>query len=58
MRIRRQRMRAPTSLAFLDARNNTEVIVVSDDAFGDPFAIANTLKEYVTSLAIVERSEM
>lgn len=58
VRIRRRRMRAPTSLAFLDARNDTEVIVVSDDTFGDPFAIANTLKEYVTSLAIVERSEM
>ena len=58
LRMRRRRMRAPTSLAFLDARNDTEVIVVSDDAFGDPFAIANTLKEYMTSLAIVERSEM
>ncbi len=58
LRTRRRRMRAPTSLAFLDARDDTEVIVVSDDAFGDPFVIANTLKEYMTSLAIVERSEM
>ncbi|MBA2678298.1 MAG: hypothetical protein H0U76_07895 [Ktedonobacteraceae bacterium] len=58
LHTRRRRMRAPTSLAFLDARDDTEVIVVSDDAFGDPFVIANTLKEYATSLAIVERSEM
>ena len=57
-RTRRRRMRAPTSLAFLDARNNTEVIVVSDEYFGDPFAIANVLKDYAASLAIVERSEM
>jgi uncharacterized integral membrane protein len=58
LRMRRRRMRAPTSLAFLDARDDTEVIVVNDDAFGDPFVIANTLKEYTASLAIVERSEM
>ena len=58
LHTRRRRMRAPTSLAFLDARDDTEVIVVSDDAFGDPFVIASTLKEYAASLAIVERSEM
>lgn len=58
LHTRRRRMRAPTSLAFLDARDDREVIVVSDDAFGDPFVIANKLKEYAGSLAIIERSEM
>ncbi len=57
-RTRRRRMRAPTSLAFLDARDDTEVIVVSDEYFGDPFVIANVLKDYTASLAIVDRSEM
>ncbi len=57
-RTRRRRMRAPTSLAFLDARDDTEVIVVSDESFGDPFVIAGILKDYAASLAIVERSEM
>ena len=57
-RTRRRRMRAPTSLAFLDARDNTEVIVVSDEYFGDPFVIANVLKDYAASLAIVDRAEM
>jgi hypothetical protein len=54
---RRKRMRTPTSLAFLDTRDNTEVVVVSDDSFGDPFAIAAILKNYVASVEIVRRSE-
>ena len=43
---RRKRMRTPTTLAFIDARNDSEVIVVTDSAFGDPFMIAGLLKEY------------
>lgn len=43
---RRGRMRTPTSLAFLDTRTDTEVIVTNDTAFGDPFMIAALLKEY------------
>ncbi len=43
---RRGRMRTPTSLAFLDTRTDTEVIVTNDSAFGDPFMIAALLKEY------------
>ncbi len=45
-RWRRGRMRTPTSLAFLDTRTDTEVIVTNDAAFGDPFMIAALLKEY------------
>ncbi|HLI08294.1 MAG TPA: hypothetical protein VKV40_17150 [Ktedonobacteraceae bacterium] len=43
---RRGRMRTPTSLAFLDTRTDTEVIVTNDNSFGDPFMIAAWLKEY------------
>ena len=43
---RRSRMRTPTSLAFLDTRTDTEVIVTNDASFGDPFMIAALLKEY------------
>jgi hypothetical protein len=44
--VRRKRMRTPTTLAFIDARDDSEVIVVTDAAFGDPFMIAALLKEY------------
>ncbi len=54
---RRRRGRTPTSLAFLDARDNTEVVVVSDDSFGDPFTIAAILKEYASSVETIEHSE-
>jgi hypothetical protein len=43
---RRRRMRTPTSLAFLDTRTDTEVIVTNDNSFGDPFMIAAWLKDY------------
>jgi hypothetical protein len=43
---RRTRMRTPSSLAFLDTRTDTEVIVTNDHSFGDPFMIAALLKEY------------
>lgn len=48
-RWRRGRMRTPTSLAFIDARTDSEVIVVSDMAYGDPFLIAAYLKQYAKS---------
>lgn len=47
-RPRRQRMRAPTSLAFIDTRTDAEVTVVKDLTYGDPFTIAGVLKEYIT----------
>lgn len=46
MRWRRKRMRTPTSLAFIDTRTDTEVTVVRDTAYGDPFLIAESLKQY------------
>jgi len=46
MRWRRRRMRTPTSLAFIDDRSDSEVTVVSDAAYGDPFLIAAHLKQY------------
>src|SRR6266487_4805860 len=41
----RQR-RTPTTLALVDTRTDEEVIITSDNAFGDPFMIAALLKQY------------
>lgn len=49
-RQRRRRMRTPTTLAFIDSRTDSEVIVVNDASYGDPFMIAALLKEYATSV--------
>jgi hypothetical protein len=46
----RKRMRTPTSLAFLDTRDDSEVIVLTDDAYGDPYLIAAYLKQYSRSV--------
>lgn len=46
-RDRRRRSRTPSSLAFLDTRSNKEVTVVSDDAYGDPYAIGGELKRRI-----------
>ena len=46
MQWRRKRMRTPTSLAFIDSRDDSEVTVVTDEAYGDPFTIAALLKQY------------
>ena len=48
-RSRTRRMRTPTTLAFLDSRTDTEVIVATDRAYGDPFTIAALLKQYAAS---------
>ncbi len=45
-RLRRKRMRTPTTLAFLDTRTDTEVVVASDSSYGDTFEIAAYLKQY------------
>jgi len=47
----RRRRRTPMSLAFVDARTEDEVIVVTDGAYGDPFMIAALLKQYAASVA-------
>ncbi len=48
--MRRKRMRTPTSLAFIDTRTDSEVTVVTDEAYGDPFMIAALLKQYAASV--------
>ncbi|MBV9689248.1 MAG: hypothetical protein JO202_06010 [Ktedonobacteraceae bacterium] len=45
-----RRMRTPTSLAFIDTRTETEVIVVNDTSHGDPFMIAALLKQYTSAI--------
>lgn len=45
-RQRRKRMRTPTTLAFLDTRDDREVVIATDSSYGDPFMIAALLKEY------------
>ncbi len=52
MRHRRRRMRTPTTLAFLDSRTDTEVVVATDNAYGDTFAIAAHLKQYVAKYMV------
>ena len=42
----RRRTRTPMTLAFLDSRTDSEVIVVTDKAYGDPNYIGECLKEY------------
>ncbi|HZO70713.1 MAG TPA: hypothetical protein VFB60_00845 [Ktedonobacteraceae bacterium] len=49
-RWRRKRMRTPTSLAFIDTRTDNEVTVVTDEAYGDPFAIGGLLKQYAADV--------
>lgn len=46
----RRRMRTPTTLAFIDSRTDSEVIVVTDRAYGDPHFIAAHLKAYAASV--------
>lgn len=45
-RQRRKRMRAPTTLAFVDSRTDQEVVVATDSSYGDTFQIAAYLKQY------------
>ena len=51
---RRKRVRTPSSLAFIDDRTDTEVTVVNDNAFGDPFMIAAVLKQHVAAVRGME----
>jgi hypothetical protein len=52
-RLRRRRMRTPTSLAFIDTRTDSEVTVVSDEVYGDPFMIAALLKQYAAAVQAI-----
>lgn len=49
-KVRRKRMRTPTTLAFLDTRTDTEVVVATDNSYGDTFEIAAYLKQYAARL--------
>ena len=49
-KMRRKRMRTPTTLAFLDTRTDSEVIVATDTSYGDTFEIAAYLKQYAARL--------
>jgi hypothetical protein len=53
-RYRRKRMRTPTSLAFMDGRTDTEVTVVNDDVYGDPFTLAQVMEQYIISARAAE----
>lgn len=53
-KMRRGRMRSPTSLAFIDARTEKEVTVVNDGAYGDPFLIAAALKEQAAAATAMQ----
>jgi hypothetical protein len=48
-RQRRKSKRGPTMLAFVDSRSDSQVKVANNASYGDPFAIAATLKEYAAS---------
>ncbi len=50
MNLRRRRKRTSTTLAFIDSRTDSEVIVATDASYGDPFTIAAVLKEYATNI--------
>lgn len=50
MNLRRRRKRTPTTLAFIDSRTDSEVIVATDASYGDLFTIAAVLKEYATNI--------
>jgi len=49
-RQRRKRMRTPTTLAFLDTRDDSEVVVATDNSYGDTFEIAAYLKQYAARI--------
>ena len=42
----RKRMRTPTTLAFVDSRTDDEVVIATDNSYGDTFQIAAYLKQY------------
>ena len=46
---RRKRRRTSTSLAFIDTRTDSEITVLTDEAYGDPYMIAAFLKQYARS---------
>jgi hypothetical protein len=51
-RWRMTRARTPSSVAFIDSRNNKEITVVNDTTYGDPHAIGEVLKQYTEDAGI------
>jgi hypothetical protein len=49
-RARRKGKRAPTMLAFVDSRTETEVIIRDYSLYGNPLTIATQLREYASSV--------
>jgi hypothetical protein len=49
-RVFRRGKRAPTLLAFVDSRTDSEVKVTDNNSYGSPFEIATLLKEYATKV--------
>ena len=49
-RARRRAKHTPSTLAFIDSRTNTEVIIRDYNLYGDPSKIATLMKEYTSSV--------
>jgi hypothetical protein len=49
-RARRKSKRTPLTLAFIDSRTDTEVIISDYSLYGDPVTIAKLLRDYTSSV--------
>jgi hypothetical protein len=49
-RVRRRAKHTPSTLAFIDSRTNTEVIIKDYNLFGDPSKIATLMQDYTSSV--------
>ena len=49
-RARRRAKHTPSTLAFIDSRTDTEVIIKDYNLYGDPSTIATLMKEYASSV--------
>ena len=49
-RTRRRAKHTPSTLAFIDSRTDTEVIIKDYNLYGDPSTIATLMKEYASSV--------
>ena len=49
-RSRRRAKHTPSTLAFIDSRTNTEVIIRDYNLYGDPSTIATLMKDYTSSV--------
>ncbi|HXZ05350.1 MAG TPA: hypothetical protein VEH81_10975 [Ktedonobacteraceae bacterium] len=49
-RARRRAKHTPSTLAFIDSRTNSEVIIKDYNLYGDPSKIASLIKDYTSSV--------